>query len=56
MFMMMMQMNPELLSALGGGHRQIMREMERIEKYKELKVGNTLIIHVASFMKYFVVA
>ena len=38
MFMMMMQMNPDLLSALGGGHRQITREIERIEKYKELKV------------------
>ena len=40
MFMMMMQMNPELLSVLGGGHRQITREIERIEKYKELKVCN----------------
>ena len=38
MFMMMMQMNPDLLSALGGGHRRITQEIERIEKYKELKV------------------
>ena len=50
MFMMMMQMDPELLSVLGGGHRQITREMERIEKYKELKVckvvpGKCIISH-----------
>ncbi len=40
MFMMLMQMNPDLLSAMGGGASQISREIERIEKYKELKVEN----------------
>ena len=39
MFVMIMQMSPELMSTMGGGHRQITREIERIEKYKELKVS-----------------
>ncbi len=38
MFVMLMQMNPELLSAMGGGFSQVQRELERIEKHKELKV------------------
>ena len=40
--MMLAQMNPDLLSQLGGGASGIVKEMERIEKTKELKVGYIL--------------
>ncbi|XP_022088575.1 selenoprotein O-like isoform X2 [Acanthaster planci] len=37
MMMMLMQMNPDLLAQLGGGHRRLIQELERMEKAKEMK-------------------
>ncbi|XP_038046390.1 protein adenylyltransferase SelO, mitochondrial-like [Patiria miniata] len=37
MMMMLMQMNPDLLQQLGGGHMRLMKELERMEKAKELE-------------------
>ena len=38
MMMMLMQMNPQLLQQLGGGHQKLMKELERMEKAKDIQV------------------
>ncbi|XP_033625295.1 protein adenylyltransferase SelO, mitochondrial-like [Asterias rubens] len=37
MMMMLMQMNPQLLQQLGGGHQKLMKELERMEKAKDIQ-------------------
>ena len=45
MMMMLMQVNPDLLSQLAGGHTRLLKELENIEKAKELKVRTHSSLH-----------